>query len=110
MNCGQASDVNSAGTRCSAFSRIGAAASLIGISSSDSGSSGSVCCSSLEAAIFLVLLQDSNHIITRMQARYFNGYFIIVITNENNIPHDKMKVFHTLFCASDCIFDREPGR
>ena len=99
MNCGQASDVNSAGTRCSAFAMIGAAANLTGISNSESGSSGSVCCSSFEAAVFLALVQERHKVITRKQGRYFNGNFIIIITNEFNIPHGKPEVFHALFCS-----------
>ena len=97
MNCGQASEVNSAGTRRSAFAMIGAAASLIGISNSERGSSGSVCCSSFPAAVFFVLVQARNKTNTSKQGRYFNGYFIFNITNEYNIPHDKVEVFCPLF-------------
>src|SRR5258708_37491126 len=96
MNCGQAPEVNSAGTRCSAFAMSGAAANLTGIANSERGSSGSVCRSSIEAAVFLALVQERNKFITRKQGRYFNGYFIIMITNEYNIPHGKPKVFSCL--------------
>jgi hypothetical protein len=99
MNCGQASEVNSAGTRCSALAMMGEAASLMGISNSERGSSGSVCCSSFEAAVFLELIQERSKAITRKQSRYFNGYLIILITNEYNIPRGKVKVFHVIFCA-----------
>jgi hypothetical protein len=100
MYCGQASEVNSAGTRCSAFARMGAAANLTGISNSESGSSGSACCSSPEAAIFFVLLQERKKTIRKKQGRYFNGYLIVTITNEYNIPHDKVEVFYPLFCSA----------
>jgi hypothetical protein len=97
MNCGHALEVNSAGTRCSAFAIIGAAASLTGISNSERGNSGSVCCSSIAAAVFLALVQEKSKVITRRQGMYFNGYFIIIITNEYKIPHGKLEVFHNLF-------------
>ena len=93
MNCGQASEVNSAGTRCSAFAMTGAAAKLMGISNSERGSSGSVSCSSFEAAVFFALVQEKQRAISRKQGRYFNGYLINNITNENNIPHGKTEVF-----------------
>ena len=110
MNCGHASDVNSAGTRCSAFSKMGLAAILTGISNSERGSSGSVCCSSFDVAVFFVLLQDSNNISTKKRGRYFSGYPIIDITNENNIPRGKMEVFHCLFCALDSIRKHKAGK
>src|SRR5579863_1089950 len=97
MNCGHASEVNSAGTRCSAFAMMGAAANLTGISNSERGGSGSVCSSSLETLDFFVLVHDRKKTIRTKKSRYFNGYFIIIITNEYNIPHDKVEVFHDLF-------------
>ena len=71
MNCGQASDVNSNGTNFSAFARIGEAAILTGISSSESGSSGRVCNSSLEELVFFALEQARKKIIPSKQGRYF---------------------------------------
>jgi hypothetical protein len=79
---------------------MGAAANLTGISNSERGSSGSVCSSSFEAAVFFVLLQERKKVIRRKQGRYFNGYLIIAITNEYNIPHDKVEVFYLLFCSA----------
>ena len=77
MNCGQASEVNSAGTSFSAFARIGEAAIFMGMSNSDNGSSGNVCCSSFTALIFLELPQDIKKTIPNKKFRYFMGYLFM---------------------------------
>ena len=77
MKSGHESDVNSAGTRFSAFARIGAAAILIGKSISEKGSSGRVCCPSLETVVFLEEEQARKNTNKGRQKRSFNGYVFI---------------------------------
>lgn len=104
MNCGQASEVNSDGTSFSAFARIGAAAIFMGISNSDNGSSGSVCCSSLAPVVFLLPEQADNKTIPIRRTGSFHGY-LIIIWNEYNIPYGKAEVFHHLFCSRVIVTD-----
>jgi hypothetical protein len=77
MNSGQVSEVNSEGTSFSAFSRNGAAAILMGISSSDMGRSGRFFTSSPTEVAFLEEEQERKIIIKSRLMRCFNGYIFI---------------------------------
>jgi hypothetical protein len=94
MNCGHESEVNSDGTKCSTLARMGAAANLTGMSNSEIGRSGSVCCSSFEDTDFLELEQERNKVIPNRRSRFFNGY-LIIIKNEYNIPPSMVEVFRS---------------
>jgi len=73
MKSGHASDVNSDGTNCSAFAKMGAAAIFSGMSNSENGSSGRDC-SSLEDMFFFEEVQATNKINKKGKTSCFIGF------------------------------------